>query len=117
MHGSASPHEIRNTFVASGPSFKQSETSSAPTGNIDIAPTALHVLGLDVPSHMDGRVVDEALQGGPVPTLSEIGSRKTVGEPWKDEQQNSFRYFASHVIFKGSKYLEAAGIEKVATGD
>ncbi len=70
QHGSLSRHELRNTGLAGGPSFKQETVVETPTGNIDLAPTILHLLGLDAAaSAMDGRVLSEALKSGsPEPT-------------------------------------------------
>ena len=65
QHGSMSPHETRNVLIAWGPLFKKSATISAPTGNVDIAPTVLHLLGLSGGETMHGRVLAETLEGGP----------------------------------------------------
>ena len=66
QHGSLSQHELRNTGLASGPSFRRETVIETPTGNIDFAPTILHLLGLDVEaSAMDGRILSEALENGP----------------------------------------------------
>ena len=66
QHGSLSRHELRNTGLASGPSFKRETVIETPTGNLDFAPTILHLLGLDAArSAMDGRVLSEALENGP----------------------------------------------------
>ena len=46
QHGSMSPHETRNVMFARGPGFKHSSRVSSPTGNVDIAPTILHLLAL-----------------------------------------------------------------------
>jgi hypothetical protein len=35
--------------------------------NLDIAPTILHLMGLPIPSHMRGRVLEEALELPPAP--------------------------------------------------
>jgi arylsulfatase A-like enzyme len=35
-----------------------------PTGNIDLAPTILHILGIDSPHKFDGRILSEAMTGG-----------------------------------------------------
>jgi len=66
-HGSASPWDIRATFVAAGPAIKRGVVSDIPTGNIDLTPTALRLVGADVPAGLDGRVLEEALVGGPQP--------------------------------------------------
>ena len=65
QHGSMSPHETRNIFFARGPAFKQSAAVATPTGNIDLAPTILHLLNLPGSEAMHGRVLHETLRGGP----------------------------------------------------
>ncbi len=63
-HGGMSRHELRNTLIARGPSFLPSTVIETPTGNIDVAPTILHLLGMPGGGDMDGRVLHEALAGG-----------------------------------------------------
>lgn len=69
QHGSMSRHEMRNTLVARGPHFHSGSRIDTPSGNVDIAPTILHILGLPVPGHMDGRVLHEGLADGRPTTL------------------------------------------------
>ncbi len=66
-HGAISSWEMRNSLVAAGPDFKSGVVSDVPAGNADIAPTLLHLLGLPLPNDLDGRVLHEALTGGPPP--------------------------------------------------
>jgi arylsulfatase A-like enzyme len=61
-HGGGSPAELHNTLIANGPSFKSGLKSRLASGNIDIAPTVLKLLGLPIPDHFDGRVLSEALE-------------------------------------------------------
>lgn len=65
QHGSMGASEMHNTLLARGPSFKRGVRVTSPTGNIDVAPTALRLLGLPTPDDMDGRALAEALAGGP----------------------------------------------------
>ena len=65
QHGSMSRHEMSNVLIARGPRFRRKATVKSPTGNVDIAPTVLRLLGLPIPDDMDGRVLVEALAGGP----------------------------------------------------
>ena len=67
MHGSMSRHEMNNVLLARGPSFKQGTAVDSPSGNIDLAPTVLELLGLPGAEDMDGRVLREALIDGPDP--------------------------------------------------
>ena len=64
-HGSMSRFEQRCAHIARGPSFKRGLELATPTGNVDIMPTVLRVLGVKAPDNMDGRVIEEALVGGP----------------------------------------------------
>lgn len=67
-HGSLSRYDMLNTAVAWGPDFKKGHVSDLPSGNIDITPTVLHLLGVKSSTPLDGRVLSEALIGGTVPT-------------------------------------------------
>jgi predicted AlkP superfamily pyrophosphatase or phosphodiesterase len=60
-HASLSRYDMNNTLVAHGPSFKHGFINDMPSGNIDVAPTILWLLGVPAPSTMDGRVLHEAL--------------------------------------------------------
>jgi arylsulfatase A-like enzyme len=66
-HGSLSPFEIRNLLLATGPDFKNGICDQTPSGIIDLMPTILHILGLSTYGVLDGRVLSEALAGGPNP--------------------------------------------------
>lgn len=65
QHGSMSRQELNNVLFSWGPSFKRRCAVLAPSGNIDLAPTVLRILGINNPVPMDGRVLAEALAGGP----------------------------------------------------
>jgi arylsulfatase A-like enzyme len=61
MHGSLSPFDMHNACIAAGPDFRKGAQDDLPSGNIDIAPTVLWLLGV-VPEHKpSGRVLREAL--------------------------------------------------------
>ncbi len=71
-HGSLSRYDMNNTLVASGPDLKRGVVSDVPSGNIDLAPTVLEVLGIAIPQHVDGRVLREAfVQGEHKPVVKE----------------------------------------------
>ncbi len=79
-HGSSSPYDIRATLIASGPDIKTGVRSSVPTANVDLAPTILALLGLSVPESMDGRVLSEAVHGGPDPSEVPVTTRQYIAE-------------------------------------
>jgi predicted AlkP superfamily pyrophosphatase or phosphodiesterase len=64
-HGSLSPFDVHNTLLAAGPDLKRAVQIASPTGNVDLAPTLLTMLGVAVPASMQGRVLREALSNGP----------------------------------------------------
>jgi arylsulfatase A-like enzyme len=66
-HGSISPYEINNVLIATGPHFKRGMKTVIPSGNVDLLPTILHLLGLAHPEALDGRVLVEALEDEPNP--------------------------------------------------
>jgi len=61
MHASLGRFDMHNTLIAAGPDFKKGAEDQLPTGNVDLAPTILKILGISAPAPMDGRVLDEAL--------------------------------------------------------
>jgi arylsulfatase A-like enzyme len=60
-HGSLSRYDMNNTLVAFGPDIKKGFISDVPSGNVDLAPTVLWLLGVEPTERMDGRVLHEAL--------------------------------------------------------
>jgi hypothetical protein len=63
-HGSFAPTDTHISLMAHGPSFKLGLYDTLPTANVDIAPTVAHILAMNMPD-TQGRVLDEALKGGP----------------------------------------------------
>jgi arylsulfatase A-like enzyme len=62
MHGAFSPRDVHNVLIALGPSFRKGFVDNYPSGNVDVAPTVAHLLGLTLPN-AQGRVLTEALEG------------------------------------------------------
>lgn len=69
-HASLSRFDMNNTLVMSGPDFKRGFFNETPSGNIDLVPTVLHLLGVKPPQKLDGRILHEAFatHRGPLPT-------------------------------------------------
>jgi hypothetical protein len=53
--------------------------------NLDFAPTILHLLGLPIPAHMKGRVLEEAFEG--TPSVSVPNGVPGPGRGWRDGGQ------------------------------
>jgi arylsulfatase A-like enzyme len=105
-HGSGSPHELRCVLVAAGPSFRRGVASDLPSGNVDLAPTVLALLGLATDVSFDGRVLAEALRRDsaalappPRASLEHVAERRTRGGTFRQrlllEQVGGASYVAS----------------------
>jgi arylsulfatase A-like enzyme len=67
-HVTLSRFDMHNTLIAAGPDFRRGEVDELPTGNTDLAPTILRILGIKAPNKMDGRILSEAMiNGDPTP--------------------------------------------------
>lgn len=69
-HGALSAYDMHNTCVAAGPDFRRGVQSFLPSGNVDIAPTILWILGVKPQVKPSGRVLTEALVGEKPVTVS-----------------------------------------------
>ena len=83
MHGGFGRDSTFNNMAAAGPDFKQGYNDPLPVSNADIAPTLAHVLGLELPAtgRLRGRVLSEALSGGPDPTAFHRGTVSSKPTP------------------------------------
>ena len=59
-HATLSPYDIHNTLIAAGPDLRRGFDDDFPTGNVDLAPTILHLLRIAAPARFQGRVLAEA---------------------------------------------------------
>ena len=73
-HGSFSPTDVRISLMARGPHFKPGLRDPLPSANVDIAPTVARILGFGMPD-AQGRVLEEALVGGPALTEYAVSSK------------------------------------------
>ncbi len=76
MHVTLCPTDLHNLAVASGPDFRPGVSDPLPTGNVDVAPTLLWLMGIAPPKTLDGRVLREALVNGGTPLSSANPGRR-----------------------------------------
>jgi predicted AlkP superfamily phosphohydrolase/phosphomutase len=102
----AASHRLDGVFVASGGPIR---TGAAITNAriIDVAPTVLYLMGLPIPSDMDGRVLTEALDEEFV--ASNPISWEDAGEGDGDELPQDVRAFSEHESELIAKRLQALG--------
>jgi arylsulfatase A-like enzyme len=107
-HGSLSPWNVRNTLFAWGAGIKRATTVPAAAGNVDVAPTVLALLGHDparghpAGSRLDGRVLAEALDGGPDPEQIVDERRVHVA------RANAYRATIQVTEVDGRRYVDKA---------
>jgi arylsulfatase A-like enzyme len=102
-HGGIGPWTIRNTMLANGPDFKRGAVIRTPSSNVDVAPTLLHLLGFEAQLiGMDGRVLNEALVGGPDAEQVAMETRAlSVGT-------GSYRAVLQESSVDGKRYIDKA---------
>src|SRR2546430_7605762 len=92
-------------MTAFGPDFKQHFVDPAPVSNVDLAKTFAQILKLDLPVHgrLVGRILTEALQGGP----DNVGfeTKSIESEPASNGQVTKLNY---QLVGK-TKYFDTAG--------
>jgi hypothetical protein len=119
MHGNPSRADTRNFMAAIGPDFKAHFVDHAPISNADIAPTLAHILGVDLekdtarpvqenmfvppPAKLKGRVIEEALLGGTMPTVTHTISRAAPAA-------NGFKTVLDEQNVGDAVYIDAAGV-------
>jgi len=102
-HVSLSPFDMRATLIAAGPSFRSGIQSTLASGNVDIAPTVLWILGLRSAKSMDGRVLSEALtiKG---PSLRSFEPRQI--EARADFEHACWKQYLHFTEVNGVRYLD-----------
>jgi len=110
-HGSLSHYDMNNTLVAAGPDIKKGLVNDVPSGNIDLAPTVLWLLGVPPEKPMDGRVLHEAL----VPS-KEAAPKVNVKKLEATREAGLFRWkqYLQYSEVNGTVYLDEGNGEAVA---
>ena len=60
-HATLSRFDMHNMLIAAGPDFRRGKVSDLPSGNVDLMPTILRILGITPPQQLDGRILSEAM--------------------------------------------------------
>ena len=89
-HASLSEFDVHNTLIAAGPDFRRGLASDLPSGNIDLAPTVLRILGVEAAHKFDGRVLSEAMTGDSAPL-------RAVGETLEATRKFSVGRWLQHL--------------------
>jgi arylsulfatase A-like enzyme len=107
-HGASSPYDVHNTLIAAGPDFREHASSDVPTGNVDLAPTLLRLLGVTIPASMSGRVIEEALRSGP--PIASIAVERATATVKTPDGAYALTAHLSHAA--GRTYLDFTDVER-----
>ena len=102
-HGGLSRHELHNFLSLGGTAFQSGATIAIPAGNIDIAPTVCHLLGIADEKEFDGRVLHEALPGAETQVAATDTTLSSKNETGK-------RTHLAYSELDGARYLTRAWV-------
>jgi hypothetical protein len=103
-HASLSRYDMHNTLVAAGPDFRPGVVDPLPSGNTDLAPTILWLLGFKAEAaRMDGRVLAEALAVDG-PPLKSFEIRRLTAQ--RDTGAGMWRQYLQVSEVNGVRYLD-----------
>ncbi len=109
-HGTSSPWDIRATFIGWGSGVRSGVVSDVPTGNVDLTPTALSVVGATVPESVQGRVLRELFVGGP--ESDDLDVRRDSVVVSTEVNGTHYRLTVSHTWAGGRRYFDGTRVER-----
>ncbi len=107
-HGSTSPFDVHNTLMAAGPDLKRTMKIGTPSGNVDLAPTLLTMLGIAVPASMQGRILSEAFLNGPDPGSLSVRVERHTARTADDSYSAAATFSFVDTAGGAVRYLDAA---------
>ena len=110
MHGSLSPFDQTNTLVGAGPDIREGVRSELPSGNIDVAPTVLWLMGIRPLAKLDGRVLFEAIRDRAAESVKPEEKRT---ETVRDLGAVRWTQYLRTVTYKGATYFLEGNGEQV----
>jgi predicted AlkP superfamily pyrophosphatase or phosphodiesterase len=114
MHGSFSRADTFNNMLAEGPDFKSGYVDRAPASNADVAITVAHIMGWQFAgghgTHA-GRVLTEALKGGPEAAESKSQIKASTPGP------NGARTVLVYQQLGAHTYLDQGCLTKSSAGE
>jgi hypothetical protein len=115
MHGTFGRADTFNYMAAAGPDFKTAYVNQAPVSNVDVPVTIAEVLGLKPPIPTDngtlvGRVISEALVGGPESVPFSTNTIKS------QPARNGLRTILKYQEVGNTRYFDVAGFPGRSTG-
>ena len=105
-HGSISPHEMNNVLICDGPYFGKKRRILTPSGNIDVLPTILDILGVESPHNINGRILKEAYKD----TANELVFERNLLKSERTIEDNVFKQEIILSQLGGSIYIDEGSV-------
>jgi hypothetical protein len=111
MHGSLGRDNTFNFMAAFGPDFKKNTVDPSPVGNADIVPTLVKLLGLSPASNgsLHGRVLEEALVGGPASVPAQSCVAGSALTPHRKATVLTYQKAGEQLYFDSASFQESSG--------
>src|SRR5438034_8168429 len=104
-HATLSRFDMHNMLITAGPDFRRGQGNDLPSGNVDLAPTILRILGIRAPVKMDGRILSEAMLNAGSATAGPKPETRTV-EAIKDFPSGTWRQSLKTFRIGSTIYLD-----------
>ena len=99
--------ELHNWLALGGSAFASGIVVERSSGIIDVLPTVLHLLDIEVPDSIEGRVLQEALASGAETPPN------TITETFVVDGVNGFRTHLTVSRVGTTRYLDSAWVTRV----
>ncbi|MFQ5955364.1 MAG: alkaline phosphatase family protein [Kiloniellales bacterium] len=106
VHGGLHRIELDTWFAAAGDAWREGHVSALPAGIVDVMPTVLHILGLQVPGSVQGRVLHEGLRADTHEPPPEARRQTFTAEGW-----DGFRAHLSLSRVGATVYLDRGWVD------
>jgi len=107
QHGSIGLTEHRSVLIGYGPDFKVNNVVSDPSGNIDITPTIMELVGIENNQDMDGRILRESLIRS---NQQNTEIRKNISYAKRNRRGSIYEQELEVSIFGNSVYINHAEV-------
>src|SRR5438876_81260 len=104
-HATLSRFDMHNMLITAGPDFRRGQGNDLPSGNVDLAPTIMQILGIKAPVKMDGRILSEAMLNAGSATAGPKPETRTV-EAIKDFPSGTWRQSLKTFRIGSTIYLD-----------
>ncbi len=104
-HGGLSSYELHNVLAVGGSRFAEGRVVDLPAGNVDITPTVLSLLGLEIPGALDGRILKESFRHSDEPASQPDHQILT------SQNDEGAVTHLSVTTYGGTRYLNRAWVE------